>query len=279
VEQTNLPASIQVRTNSNRHKTAQNTHQPMHEVERDLFDRFDHPDDKNVKELRRLAGRKQAEREENLKRRMERRKESQDFDDDIHIGKERRREHGKDCKGTIANLADSEQPRSRPAFIGDLKLAANQRHERKSWLLASRKPVDVVCVDGSKSADKALSQAFKSLPQNHLILLLHGYYSPSSIPMSPEESREIGQLEDRYMGLCENYGRKCEFVTFPYSSNRDFGERVCKYERYPNVESIIMGRRGYVSNLRRTMLGSSSQSVIDSCTMPVTMVNEKERDW
>jgi len=87
--------------------------------------------------------------------------------------------------------------------------------------------VDVVCVDGSKSADKALSQAFKSLPQNHLILLLHGYYSPSSIPcasdpavlgescvnellfccrMSPEESREIGQLEDRYMGLCENYG-------------------------------------------------------------------------
>jgi len=143
-------------------------------------------------------------------------------------------------------------------------------------LIKSGRRTDVVCIDGSRSADKALQHAFVSMPKSHSLLLLHGIYSPSSVPVHP--SKEVEKSEHHYDKMCKRAGRDCHFVQFNYKNNREFGERVCQYQNYNNVKSIIMGKRANASNLRRTLMGSSSQSVMDQCDMPVTIVSEKESD-
>merc|ERR1711879_499577 len=103
--------------------------------------------------------------------------------------------------------------------------------------------------------------------------LLH----PLNHRAASRESKEALALERKYLDLCEEKGRKCKFVNFSFNSNRNFGEKVCQYETYGNVESIVLGKRGYVSDFRRVLMGSSTQSVLNACSMPITIVNEKEK--
>jgi len=165
-----------------------------------------------------------------------------------------------------------EEARGRVLGVGAL---IQEEEEDGKKLLKSGRPTDVVLVDGSRSADKALLHAFASMPKRHSFLLLHGIYSPASVPLFPEQ--EVLNLEHHYNKLCKKAGRDCHFLHFNYRNNRDFGERVCQYQRYPNVKSIVMGKRANTSELRRIFMGSSTQSVMDNCDMPVILVNEKEK--
>jgi hypothetical protein len=267
----------------------------MHEVEREVYDYFDDDDDMN--EVRRLELERKEERIRELKHQQRKRREQEkdserrnrrssavdeDDDEEVRIGVESRRrpavEEWDRNKGTRTSLADGKQHSVKTVGIGDLRVPNEPRSDRESErLLQSGKPLDVICVDGSKSADKALAYALKRLPTNHTFLLLHGSYSPSSTGLHPRENKESAALESRYLDLCEEQGRKCKFVNFSFTDNRNFGEKVCQYEKYQNVESIVMGKRGYVSDFRRVLMGSSTQSVLNACSMPITIVNEKEK--
>jgi nucleotide-binding universal stress UspA family protein len=44
------------------------------------------------------------------------------------------------------------------------------------------------------------------------------------------------------------------------------------------VQSVIIGKREDVSDTRRAIIGSSSQSVLSSCGMPVTIVQSEGRE-
>jgi len=145
-------------------------------------------------------------------------------------------------------------------------------------LLEGNKPIDVVCVDGSVGADKAMIYALKNLPKNHSLLLMHGIYSPITGTSSRSDDWESIKLEKKYQKMCKDYGRECAIMHFNFTSTNDFGDRVCRYERYNNVKSVIIGRREDVSDVRRAFLGSSSQSVLNNCTIPVTTVSEQLKE-
>jgi nucleotide-binding universal stress UspA family protein len=46
------------------------------------------------------------------------------------------------------------------------------------------------------------------------------------------------------------------------------------------LQSVIVGKRDDVSDTRRAIIGSSSQSVLSSCGMPVTVVqSDSHASW
>jgi hypothetical protein len=258
----------------------------MYDVERQVYDRFEEAD-RNMEEVRKLSQEEKAERLRELKRARKRRERSgrryrDEEDEAVNIGIESRRrpavEEWDRNMGTRTDLTYGKQHHAKAVGIGDLRAPREGVVQERDRILYNGKPVDIVCVDGSKSADKALLHAFKRLPRNHTFILLHGSYSPSTTALHPDENKEAQVLERNYLDLCQQQGRKCKFVNFAYASNRNFGEKVCQYEKYRNVESIVMGKRGYVSDFRRVLLGSSTQSVMDACSMPVTIVNEKVKE-
>jgi hypothetical protein len=127
--------------------------------------------------------------------------------------------------------------------------------------------VDVICVDGSSGADKAMHYALKNLPKSHSLLLVHGHY----YPMVANEEK-LAQMERKYKRMCDEAGRQCAMMHFNYTGTNDFGERVCRYSRRNNAKSIIVGRREDISEVRRTLLGSTSRAVVAHCDIPVTLV-------
>jgi hypothetical protein len=245
----------------------------MHEVESEVYDHLDPRRDRNMEAVRRREEEERRERLREIKRRHRERQQQdryrsgysrRDDDDDdsdqedVNIGVESRRrpavEEWDRNKGTRTNLVSGQQHSVKTVGIGDLRVPGKAADQESQRLLHSGRPLDVVCVDGSKSADKALSHALRRLPRNHTFLLLHGNYTPSSSGLDPKESKEAKAIEDKYLEMCEKRGRKCHFVNFHFSSNRNFGERVCQYEKYDNVESIVMGKRAHVSDFRRCAL-------------------------
>jgi len=247
-------------------------------VERDVFDRFDE-EDRNIRELQKLSQRERAERMRELRRKVNKERGRVADEGEVRVGLESSRspvteEWGRN-KGVRTNLQTGNRHQVKAVGVGDLKTRTlDMKAER---LLRSGKPVDVICVDGSSSANKALHHAFKRLPKDHTFILLHGNYTPSSTGLHPDELRETQILESRYLEQCHEHERRCMFLNFNFSSNCDFGEKVCQYERYANVQSIVMGKRSYVSDFRRALLGSSTHAVMASCSMPVTIVTEKEK--
>jgi len=157
--------------------------------------------------------------------------------------------------------------------VGD-RLGEEDDSNVRKFIKGGRK-VDIVCVDGSSSSDKALLHAFEGKPKDHRLMLLHGVYSPASVPFRVDN--EINHLADHYHEMCERAGRECHVAYFNFKSNREFGEGVCQFQNYGNVRSITIGKRAHTSSLRRMMLGSSSQSVMEHCDIPVTLVAERER--
>jgi nucleotide-binding universal stress UspA family protein len=129
--------------------------------------------------------------------------------------------------------------------------------------------LDVIAIDGSAGADRALLYAARNLPKDRSLLLVHGVHSRW---MGGTDESEIREIEDHYAGLCQKAGRECRFKTFSYTSTTDFGDQVCQYAERQGAASVIIGRRENISNMRRALMGSSSQAVMNSCYVPVTIV-------
>merc|ERR1711879_1091195 len=89
------------------------------------------------------------------------------------------------------------------------------------------------------------------------------------------ERPPIEEIRSNLLRLCKDEGRTCEFKSFDYRSNRDFGDKVCSLARRQGAKSVIIGKRDDVSDTRRAIVGSSSQSVLSSCGLPVTVVQSK----
>merc|ERR1711974_277484 len=132
----------------------------------------------------------------------------------------------------------------------------------------------VVCVDDLKESRRALRFALKNVPRNHRLLLVHGNYE-SRIADTLTERPPIEEIRSNFLRLCKEEGRACEFKSFDYRSNRDFGEKVCSLARRQGAKSVIIGKRDDVSDTRRAIIGSSSQSVLSSCGLPVTVVQSE----
>jgi len=135
--------------------------------------------------------------------------------------------------------------------------------------------VDIIAIDGSAGSDRAFLYAVNNLPKDRSLLLVHGV--PTIWKRAGKEIREryssdLQELEERYEGLCRRAGRACEFKHFSYTGTTDFGDRVCQIAEKRGAASVIIGRRENVSSMRRALLGSSSQSVMNSCFTPVTVV-------
>jgi len=137
-------------------------------------------------------------------------------------------------------------------------------------------PDQVICVDGSKSSDRAMRFAFDNVPKNKRLLLLHGVYTPLNSRID-YHNRELERMEDKYLDMCKRAGRECIFAPFEYSRGSSFSEGVCHYARANRSPSIIMGKRDDVSTLRRTFLGSSTDMVMRDCEVPVTIAFGKNQ--
>jgi nucleotide-binding universal stress UspA family protein len=136
----------------------------------------------------------------------------------------------------------------------------------------------VVCVDGSKSADRAMRFAFANVPENKRLLLLHGVYTPFNSRID-FHNRELRRMEAKYLDMCDRAGRECIFAPFEYSRNRGFSDSICHYARANRSPSIIMGKREDVSTLRRTLMGSSTDMVMQDCDVPVTIAYSEKKKY
>jgi len=142
--------------------------------------------------------------------------------------------------------------------------------------------VDIIAIDGSAGSDRAFLYAVHNLPKDRSLLLVHGV--PTMWKRGGKEIREryssgIQELEERYEGLCHRAGRACEFKHFSYTGTTDFGDRVCQIAEKRGAASVIIGRRENISSMRRALLGSSSQSVMNCCFTPVTVVGAATGNW
>jgi nucleotide-binding universal stress UspA family protein len=149
--------------------------------------------------------------------------------------------------------------------------------------------VDVVCVDGSEGADRAMQFALRETPPEHRLLLLFGAYVPHKEEMtwgtfsvtSMREGhywdKDLPDVYLKYTDMCQKAGRKCEFVHFHFDRMSKFGERVCSFAAKSHAQNVILARR---RKSERTLvgrfLGSGSQAVISRCgDMPITLVTAK----
>lgn len=148
------------------------------------------------------------------------------------------------------------------------------RRSRGEEDMGLEEKLHVVCVDDLKESRRALRFALKNVPRNHRLLLVHGKYEGriGGERAMPEEIRS------RFLRMCKEEGMKCEFKIFDYGSNREFGDKVCRLAERNNAKSVIIGKREDVSDTRRAIIGSSSQSVLSSCGMPVTIVQSEGRE-
>jgi len=137
--------------------------------------------------------------------------------------------------------------------------------------------VDILCVDSSRAAGDVLQHAIRNVPKAHTLLLLHGTYAPlGGLELdSKKDKKERKAAKKQLKRMCSQNGRKCLFKHFDYSSNSDMGEKVCKIAKRKDVSNVIIGRRGEVSDLRRTLMGSPSIAVMRHCEVPVTLVFTK----
>jgi nucleotide-binding universal stress UspA family protein len=147
----------------------------------------------------------------------------------------------------------------------------NNEKRRDTSSLPSSK-TDLVCIDGSAGADRAMLYAARNLPKDHTLLLVHGVHSWMGSSISETDKPDILELEDHYESLCKKAGRDCKFKHFSYTTTSGFGDEVCSIADKKGAASVVIGRRENVSGMRRTLMGSSSQSVMNNCYVPVTIV-------
>jgi len=138
--------------------------------------------------------------------------------------------------------------------------------------LPSSSKTDLICIDGSAGADRAMLYAARNLPKDHTLLLVHGVHSWMGSNISESDKPDILELEDHYESLCKRAGRDCKFKHFSYTTTSGFGDEVCRIADKKGAASVVIGRRENVSGMRRTLMGSSSQSVMNNCYVPVTIV-------
>ena len=55
------------------------------------------------------------------------------------------------------------------------------------------------------------------------------------------------------------------------------GKAICKYAKNHNIDHVIMGTRGF-SKLKRKLLGSVSDYVLNNCPVSTTVVRERLED-
>jgi len=153
-------------------------------------------------------------------------------------------------------------------------LRNSQEEKRGKNIGRMDRPQHLVCVDDSKEAKRAVKFALKNVPSNHKLVLLNGSYQPHvGGYYEPTELSE--ERRQSIMKICKKKGFDCSFKTFDYTSNRDFGDSVCTLASRIGAQSVIIGKREDVSDTRRNILGSASQSVLSSCGVPVTVVQSK----
>jgi len=137
--------------------------------------------------------------------------------------------------------------------------------------------VDVVCVDSSKASEQAFRYALRNLPRQNTLMLIHGVYSPpGAIDSKLEEQKEMKRIEKRMMHLCDKKGRRCIFRNIEFATNDELGEKVCRIAERNHAGSVIVGKKAATSDLRRSLLGSPSVSVMQQCNVPVTLIAERK---
>ena len=129
-----------------------------------------------------------------------------------------------------------------------------RRGSRREEDIGLEEKVHVVCVDDLAASRRALRFALKNVPRNHRLLLVHGNYE-SRIADTLTERPPIEEIRSNFLRLCKEEGvratttqhdthtshsttlttlilqRACEFKSFDYRSNRDFGDKVCSLAR------------------------------------------------
>lgn len=199
---------------------------------------------------------------------------------DAHDYDERAGQHRRydSRRGSIGREEEGRRP-SRRSYYEDRMIDVDRHGDDDDYILSRRTGGgwdsssggnQVVCVDGSRSSDRAVRFALENVPKQRKLLLIHGIYSPITSRTEDHEP-ELRRMENKYLDMCRFAGRDCTFVPFEYSRNRSFSEGVCHFARANRSPSIIMGKRDDVSTLRRSLMGSSTSMVMSDCEVPVTI--------
>jgi len=116
--------------------------------------------------------------------------------------------------------------------------------------------------------------ALESTPRWHRLAVVHGVYAPLTGWSDYKLNEEQKKLKKKYLNMCKEADRECSFLHFPYLTTGHLGDMVCRLGELNNAQSVIVGKRGNVSELRRNLVGSASRAVLGHCRIPVTVVPE-----
>lgn len=143
----------------------------------------------------------------------------------------------------------------------------------------------LIPVDGSKHSEKAFDFYLQFIHRPDFTAgILHVNEETSNtiirIPLGSDITEEaiekivraqwqkVDDLIDKYKKKCEQ--AKVKFSAFVESKGKT-GEVICRVAKEKNAFLVVMGSRG-LGTIRRTILGSVSQYVIDHAHIPVTVV-------
>lgn len=84
--------------------------------------------------------------------------------------------------------------------------------------------------------------------------------------LSEPNGKKVDDLIDKYKKKCE----QAQCSVFVETKGKP-GEVICRVAKEKNASLVVMGSRG-LGTIRRTILGSVSQYVIDHAHIPVTVV-------
>ncbi|XP_068716352.1 universal stress protein Slr1101-like [Montipora foliosa] len=138
-------------------------------------------------------------------------------------------------------------------------------------------------VDGSKHSDRAFDFYLQFIHRpEYTVGILHVNEASSStiirIPLGSDITEEaieniVRAQWKKVDDLIDKYKKKCEQAqcsVFIETKGKP-GEVICRVAKEKNASLVVMGSRG-LGTIRRTILGSVSQYVIDHAHIPVTVV-------
>lgn len=146
-----------------------------------------------------------------------------------------------------------------------------------------RKDVVLIPVDQSRQSEAAFDWYMQHVHQkDNVVRVVHCQEIKLDTPFLPELKGESCLIEEQItdarttgMKLIEKFENKLSSYQVKGSVHSEFsphpGEYICNaLERYDGT-MVVMGTRGF-SPLRRTILGSVSQYVLNNSNVPVTVI-------
>ncbi|XP_063714981.1 universal stress protein YxiE-like isoform X2 [Symsagittifera roscoffensis] len=174
------------------------------------------------------------------------------------------------------------------------KSGCNAKYNASGQLIPRR---ILIAVDGSENSEMAFDWYMNNLrdDKRDVLVLLHVSNSSHSMPIHsgvdiPQRSFDAfnearrsssSQIVTDVVELYEDKAREAGLNSSGYElihmNDGNTAKTICKYAKNNNIDHVIMGTRGF-SKIRRKLLGSVSDYVLNNCIVSTTVVRQPHED-